>query len=108
MMTVTLEGVALPNPGTLNLWAHPGRLVWRGTGDIVTEPPWVEARIRDDRTGEEIVISPAQVNTYTDDLYATRLLRELEAQCNPRPDIGLLILVSYALCFGLFVYWIAT
>lgn len=47
-------------------------------------------------------------NTYTDDLYATRLLRELEAQCNPRPDIGLLILVSYALCFGLFVYWIAT
>ena len=44
-------------------------------------------------------------NSDTDDLSATRLLRELEAQCN-RPDPGLLILGCYLVCLGLLGYWI--
>lgn len=44
-------------------------------------------------------------NCYTDDLYATRRLRELESQCNPRPDLGALILGLYTLFLGLCWWW---
>ena len=44
-------------------------------------------------------------NSHVDNLYATRLLQELESQCNPRPDLGVLILGSYVLALILFVYW---
>ena len=46
-------------------------------------------------------------NTSLDDLYASRLLQELETQATtPRPDLGLLILGLYGLFLGLFLYWI--
>lgn len=44
-------------------------------------------------------------NTYTDDLYATRLLRDLEALGNPRPDLGGLILGLSCALWGLFWWW---
>lgn len=45
-------------------------------------------------------------NTHVDDLSATRLLRELESKCNPRPDLGVLILGCYLVCLGLFGWWV--
>ena len=44
-------------------------------------------------------------NTSLDDLYASRLIQELEAH-NTRPDLGLLILGLYGLFLGLFLYWV--
>ena len=45
-------------------------------------------------------------NTATNDLYASRLIQELEAQANPRPELGLWFLAAYGLFLGLFCYWV--
>ena len=45
-------------------------------------------------------------NTATNDLYASRMIRDLDAQANPRPDLGLAILGLYGLLLGLFLYWV--
>jgi hypothetical protein len=43
-----------------------------------------------------------------DDFHASQLIRDLESQCFPRPDLGAWVLVSYGLFLGLFVYWVMT
>jgi hypothetical protein len=41
-----------------------------------------------------------------DRLAASQLMRELESQCDPRPELGLWILGAYLLALGAFVAWV--
>jgi hypothetical protein len=43
-----------------------------------------------------------------DELYASRIMRNLEMDTDPRPDLGLLILAAYTLALGGFVWWVVT
>ena len=45
-------------------------------------------------------------NTYTDALYASQRLRDLEDGCPPHPLLGLAVLTMYGALLGLFVYWV--
>ena len=45
-------------------------------------------------------------NTATDDLYASRLIQELEADADHCDGLGVLFLAAYGLFLGLFLYWV--
>lgn len=44
-------------------------------------------------------------NSHVDALYASRLIQELETQCNPSPLLGLAFMSGYVTALGLFLYW---
>ena len=44
-------------------------------------------------------------NPYTDALYASQRLRDLEDGCTPNPLLGLAVLTIYGDFLGLFLYW---